>query len=338
MDDLTIADEHVDTSSDDTIVELTEEQEEAQLDADFEEDDGAETIVDDDTVDDGSETKTPEQIEEAQKVDDAADETKTPEEIQDETDAAQKVIDDAKIAGDAKKVEPVKKVEPAPELTSDQKEAAQKQADATKAQTRDDFLTDMADKMKDIVIGDGGEEGCEMPKNMAEFSEQFPEIANSMKEFAAFTYDKIMGELNPLRDSISENQAKARDDALISELSSEDFGHADVSDIIASTEFQDWVANQTPAFQSYVDSAGTAQDVAAVLSRYKTEAGIEAPKVKADTAATEKATKVADEQRKTKTEKDNLGKASGRNKKLITKKGDGESEDDLDAIFDEDDE
>jgi len=328
------------------VEEPTEELSEEELAAEFDDDlDNAESSTEDvETVEKNDKTetvveKTEEEIKEeaAQKViDDAkvAEDAKTPEEL--EAEAKQKLIDDAKIESNTTKVEPVKKVETV-ELTAEQKEAAQKKVDDANAQSRTDFLTDMDDKLKDIVIGDGGEEGSEMPKSMAEFAEQFPEIANTMKQYASFVRENIMTELNPLRESIADNQAKASNDALVSELSSDKFGHADVSEIVESAEFQDWVADQTPAYQSYVDSATTAQDVSAVLSTYKAQAGIETKTSKASEEVTAKkaeAKKVADKQRDDKKEGDKLNKVTTRSHKSTEKK-DKNSEEDLEGAFNE---
>jgi len=330
-----IAQEQVDTTE---VVEPTEDAVEVtdeQLDADFE--------SDDDVVAPKEDEKTPEELAAA-----AAAETQTPEEkaaaeaaataVVEKTDeekateaAAQKITDAKKITDEAAAAAEALNAQP----TEEQKAAAELKASEAVTADRTKFIDGMMEDLKDIEIGDGGSEESPMPKTIGEFAEQFPEIANGMKTMIGHLRDNVTAQMNPIHESIEQQNLAAAQDAFYSELGEDQYGHTDAGEIINSDGFAKWTGEQSQALQDYIATIGDAKEADPILTRYKAEAGIEtaAPSEEQTKAA---ATKEA--QRAKKAAKDKLHSASTRQKKSVaTPDSKGNSKADLDAAWDEDD-
>lgn len=319
MTDEIIADEHVEDET--TIVPEIEETEE-ELDKLFESE-GDESL-------DAAKT-------DKDKKDEKVSEEQTEEEIaakeKEETEKAKKAKKEKEDA--EAEAEKVKKEEETKESQTKQEEKPKEQtSDAAKKNaenTKTAFIEKIAKDLGDKVIGDGGTEDVPMPDTMKEFAEQFPEIANTINTVAAHVYEEIMSKIDPLNMAVQQRGREDAEKTLFTELADDKFGHPDAPDIVSSDEFGKWRDEQSSAYQGYIDSADTAEDISAILDNYKGQTGIEtkSPEEKI------KAQEIAKQQRKDKAEKDKLHMATSRTKKEISKPSDGmPTEKELDDIFD----
>jgi len=335
------AQEQVDT----TVSEATEEPTEEQLDAEFEADDDVVVTKDDEkspekiAAEKAAAEQTPEEKAAAEEAEaaaakEAAEAAKTDEEKA--TEAAEaKAAEDAKKEQDAAKKKEEAAATAVPEPTAEEKAAAEKAASDAATADRAQFIESMMKDLNDVEIGDGGTEEAPMPKTFGEFAEQFPEIATTMQVMLGHLRDTLTGQMTPIQEMLQTQEQTAAANALYTELA-EDYGHPDAAAIINSKEFHDWVDRQSPAYQSYVDAVTTAADASPILTRHKADVGIETPA--ADDKEAKAAEALAEKQRAAKAQKDELHSATTRTKKAVTtSKGKGDSEEDLDKLFDEDD-
>jgi|GEM_PF-6994925 len=341
-----------DTEANEQVVDsgLETPEEANELDAAFDEDDGDTTAAEAAAEAAAAEEQTPEE-KAADEAEAAAAEEQTPEEKEAEEKAA---VEKAAADEEAKAAEAAKAAESEEdkaarereaaaakkptEPTEKQKAAAEKAATEAKDTARSEFLDGALDSLKDMEIGDGGTEEAPMPKTMGEFVEMFPEISNAMKAMMGHMFDKMTGEITPVREMITSQAQAAAEQALYETLGDEKHGHPDAADIIASDDFQEWGNKQSERYQEYMDAVTDAADIAQILNRFKSETGVETKTDEAKAAADEKkaeAERVAKDQREAKAKKDKLNAATTRQKKSVQKSGETDSDEDLDSAFDE---
>ena len=306
-----------DTSFEDD-VELTD----AQLDAEFDTDDDAEDTgaddkgvltLGDDNPDDAAATE----------GDKKAEADKAAADAEAEADKAAAEATEAKPAT-TKSAETATK-----EPTDEEKEAAQKAATEAALADSKNFAESMFDRLKDIEIGDGGTDDAPMPATLGEFAEQFPEIAAVTQAMVADLRKELLSTMQPMQQMIQTQEVTAAQQALFTELASDDFGHQDAGEIIGSDAFEQWADKQTPAFQKFIDSVSTAQDAAPILAKFKADTGVESKSPGQATAEKQRAAKAA---------RDKLHSASTRTRKSVQTSGSGSNtEEDLDKLFNEDD-